>query len=112
MGLTPTFGVMMPMAASGSMANAFTLMWAQLKTFPFLVNFLMIIGTCLILFALIKMVMAKMRNRPMDTKELVWALVIGTFLVFPYEIINLLLGIADGFIAMFKKLLLQIPNIK
>lgn len=111
MGIIPTFGVMVPMAASGTMQATWGTIWGALRTFPFLTKFLIIIGTCLVLWALIQMIMAKIRNRPMDTKALVWSLVIGTFLVFPNEIISLFLGIFDGAIEMIKKLILAIPKI-
>lgn len=102
MGFIP-MAVMVPM--NNNLVSSWATIWKALGTFPFLTKALAFMGACLVVWALIKMIMAKVRNRPMDAKMLVWAIIIGAFLLFPNEIIKAMLGIADGAITAVKSLL-------
>lgn len=102
MGFIP-MAVMVPM--NNNLVSSWTTIWNALSNFSFLTKALAFLGACLVVWALIKMIAAKVRNRPMDTKMLVWAIVIGAFLLFPNDIIKAILGIADSAITAVRSLL-------
>jgi len=111
MGITPFAAVMIPMAAakgSSTLASSWSVLWGSINSFKFLTTLLVMIGMVLVVWAIVKMIMAKIRNRPMDGKQLVWAVLIGAFLIFPNEIITAILNVADSAIGVVKDLLTKV----